>query len=260
MEIWHLTFAARGRWPLFDGEGARRAAVRLLAERAGACTVLFSVADDHLHDVIACSRACTGRVARGLLLGLRALASTGIDPAYIRPVRTRSHLQWLVSYLLGQTEKHRLPVHPALWSGSCFADLVGARFVEGLDLQIRAALPRFRRADAYRSVGLRPQGVPPADPLLVHRLGAHRLADAAAAAVCADPTYRTRRPSTTLARRITAQLAAEAWLPVYRVARAVDVSPSRVRRLRREPVDPRALLATRLQLALTDALSQVLEE
>ena len=260
MDIWHLTFAAQGRWPLFDGEGARREAVRLLAERAGSCTLLFSLADDHLHDVVACSRERAGRIARGLLLGLRSLASTGIEPAFIRPVRTRGHLQWLVSYLLGQTEKHRLPAHPALWSGACFADLVGARALVELDLQLRAALPRFRRSDAWRSVGLPEQGVAPADPDLVFRLGAHELAAAAAAAVCADPTFTSRKRPTTLARRVTAWLAHEAGLPVYRVPRAIDVSPARVRRLRHEAVDPTTLRAARLQLALADALPRVLEK
>jgi hypothetical protein len=46
-----------------------------------------------------------------------------------------------VTYLLKQPVKHGLDVHPALWTGSCFLDLIGARLIPGFSTApLRAAL------------------------------------------------------------------------------------------------------------------------
>jgi hypothetical protein len=45
--IFHLTYAARDRQPLFPGEAQRRAAVRALVRVGGKHTVLFCLVDDH---------------------------------------------------------------------------------------------------------------------------------------------------------------------------------------------------------------------
>jgi hypothetical protein len=256
LQIWHLTFSATGRWPLFDGESSRRAAVRLIAARVGHRLVLFCVVDDHLHVVVIGDRMAAGMMSRSLLFGLRAIASCPIEPAHIRPVRNRAHMSWLVSYLLGQTRKHRLPAHPALWSGSGFADLIGARVVTGMNLRLNDVLPRLQRRDILAIVGLADAQLPVPDGCEINRRRARFVASAAAAAVAADPAYRDRSRPTTVARRAAARLACEARLPIWRIARNLGVSPSMIRRLRNDPLDPRVVQATRRQMALMVALEE----
>jgi REP element-mobilizing transposase RayT len=140
MNIWHLTYASDGRNPLFPDEVACRKAVRVLGRVAGTSTVLFSIVDDHLHLVLWCDRQRRGRLARALVQALRQVAPVPVESARVRAVENRSHMKWLVDYVLSQTIHHGIPSHPALWSGSCFPDLIGARQVPGLDLQLRRAL------------------------------------------------------------------------------------------------------------------------
>ncbi len=253
MQIFHLTFSSTGRWPLFDSEASRRAAVRLIAIRARGRVVLFCIVDDHLHVVVLGDRAAAGRIGRALLYGLRTLAACPVEPAYIRPVRNRSHMAWLVEYLLGQPRKHGLSTHPALWSGSCFADLVGARCVPGLELRIFDVLPRLTRADIHRFVEL-PDQVPLPDLAELYDRRMRLFADAGAAAAAADPGYDDRSAATTTARRIAARLGSEAHIAVWRIACGLGVSDSMVRRLRIAPLDPRFLLAGHRQIALALAV------
>lgn len=108
--------------------------------------MLFCIVDDHLHVVLLCEAQQAGVLSRELLLALRPLTGPNLAPAFVRPVEGRGHLEWLVRYVLEQPTKHGLPGHPALWPGSCFPDLVGARRLPGLSLRLRLseALPRFR--------------------------------------------------------------------------------------------------------------------
>ena len=102
MRSYHVTFAAAGRHPLFPTEASRRAAVRALGRVAGAWIVLFALVDDHVHVVVHCEEDRVGRLARAILLALRAVAAVEIEPAHVRPVRDRGHMEWLVTYVLTQ--------------------------------------------------------------------------------------------------------------------------------------------------------------
>ncbi len=146
MHIWHLTYASDGRNPLFPDEVACRKAVRVLGRVAGTSTVLFNIVDDHLHLVLWCDRQRRGRLARALVQALRQVATVPVESARVRAVENRAHMKWLVDYLLSQTIHRGIPAHTALWSGSCFPDLIGARWVPRMELQLRKALPPKRCA------------------------------------------------------------------------------------------------------------------
>lgn len=169
-------------------------------------------------------------------------------------------MTWLVSYLLGQTRKHQLPGHPALWSGSGFADLIGARVVSGMNMRLHDVLPRFQTADVIQLAGLPDAEIPIPDRCEIFSRRARFVASAAAAAVAADPAYRGRSRATTAARRAAARLGCGAGLPIWRLARNLGVSPSMIRRLRNDPIDPRIIRATNLQMALAVALEEPDEE
>ncbi len=250
MQAWHLTFASDGRAALFPGEAPRRLVVQTLARVAGDQLLLFCIVDDHVHVVLLCSDDRVGRLARALLLALRPLAGPVLEPAHVRAVEGRGHLQWLVRYCLRQPIKHRLGVHPALWSGSCFSDLVGARVVEGLAPPLREALPRLRQRDLFDAVGLARERLEPLDDDALRAVPATDLVDAAAFAVAAPPGLADNRPATVAARRAACQLGQLAGYTSPQLARALAVQTNAVSRLRRAPVDDRIHRAVRLLLAL----------
>jgi len=258
MPIWHLTYATDGRHPIAADEEERRAAVRALGRCAGAETVLFCVVDDHLHLVLHASKQRAGRLAQALLVSLRALSTQRVDPAHIRPVETRSHLRSLVPYLLTQVEHHGLDEHPALYTGSCFPDLIGARLVEGLDVptRLREALPRFRLRAAYESVGLPPATLRPLSDTLVRAAGAARIVAASSAAFAAPELLSGRAAVIARARRCAAQLGHEVGLAAKEIAWALSVTPRAVRRLRAPALPATDLRAARIRLALEAAATQ----
>ncbi|RME26697.1 MAG: hypothetical protein D6798_06175 [Deltaproteobacteria bacterium] len=256
MQTVHLTFSAEGRLALFPDEAARRRAVRALARVGGDALLLFCVVDDHVHVVVRSEPDRTGRLARALLLALRAVAADGILPAHLRPVTDRAHLQWLVRYVLHQPAKHALGTHPALWSGSCLPDLVGARVLPGAALAatLAAQLPRLRQRTLFEAVGLPPQPLEPVTDEQLRGLGLADLVAASSAAVAADPALAGRDATTTTARSIAAQLGSAAGFRSEQLAWALHVSAQAVRRYRRRSLDPALVRAARLQLALVLAV------
>lgn len=257
MNCWHLTFASAGRHALFPDEAGRRAAVHKLAMVAGQEMVLFCIVDDHVHVVVLETRTRTGRLARAIVLSLGSVAATQIESARIRPVETRSHLQWLVRYLLTQTDHHGLTLHPALWSGSCFQDLVGARVVPGLRIRIREALPRLRLKDVFQMVGLAPVKIQPAPNEWVRSAGAGRLVAIASAALCAAPALTGNPPTVVTARRAVAQIAHEADMAVAEVAWALGVSARSVRRLLVPEVQGVVVRSVRIRLSLENMVQSL---
>ena len=251
MDLWHLTFASDGRLPLFDGERPRRAAVQAIARVADPDTVaLYCLVDDHLHLVAGCPRPRAGQLARGWLRALRAASSTTVEPARIRPVETRSHLRWLLRYVLTQAPHHGLPEHPALWSGSCFQDLVGARHIDGFRLCAARVLPRLRLREVLGIVGLPPAPIEPATDDEVRAAGAARLASAGAAALCVDPELAGRPAPVVQARRAIVQLGARARIPTSELAWALRVSQRTAQRLASPAVPDDALRAIAVRLHL----------
>ena len=256
MQSWHLTFATDGRNPLCPEEGARLAMVRALARVAGEHAVLFCVVDDHIHLVVLCERQEAGRIAQRLSLALRPLAAVEVDPARVRPVESRSHLQSLVRYVLDQPRHHHLGEHPGLFAGSCFVDLVGARVLDGLKLRIQDALPRLRLRDVYQSVGLRPVRLTSATKDEIRAAGAVRLATAGAAALGVEPTLESKRPSAVKARTAVCRIGNSVGIPASELAFALGITQRAVRRLADRVVDERLLVSVALRLALEDAVRE----
>lgn len=159
-------------------------------------------------------------------------------------------MRWLVRYLLTQPEKHGLDTHPALWTGSCFADIIGARTLPGLQLQLGNALPRFRARSAYEAVGLPATAIAPATNAEIRVLGASGLTAAAAAAVAVDALLRGNQPAVASARRVAVRLATKAGISAEEVAWALGVSTRAVRRLRGQAVEEAAAATVRRRVAL----------
>jgi hypothetical protein len=210
----------------------------------------FSIVDEHVHVAVTASAARSGHLARTILLALRPYAAARLDPAHLRPVETRRHLEWLVQYILDQPRRHDLPVHPALWSGSCFADLVGARLVPGLKIHIRQVLPRFRLRTAFEAVGLVAARLVPSPDEEVRRVGASVLTETAAAALCVVHPLRGKTARTTLARAACCQIARTAGIANAEVAHALDITRQGVSQLAGRTIDRRILRVVRMRLAL----------
>jgi len=254
MQAWHLTFAADGRNALFADEADRRAAVRRLARVAGERIVLFCLVDEHIHVVVIGKRKHVGLVGRSILLALRKVVASKLDPARIRPVDGRSHLEWLVRYVLDQPRHHGLAWHPALFSGSCFPDLVGARVVGGLQLRLKDVLPRFRLRQAHEAVGLVGEKLEPLAGLAIRRLGAYRLVEAAAAALCVAFPPEGKQSAVTAARAAACAIARDSGIATSEVVNVLGVTHQAANRLARKSVEERVLRAVRLRLALEVAV------
>jgi len=249
MKIWHLTLATEGRLPLIEGEAAYRAAVMTLARTLGPL-LLFCIVDEHLHTVFRCSEQRRPKLRSGVTRAVQALAINPVASSFIRRVERRSHLDWLVRYVVTQVQHHNLSHHPALWTGSCFLDLIGARVVEGLVLPIFSCLPRLGPEDVCAMVGLPRRKLDLAPNQVIREVGVARLAQAAAAARCADPALVGKHAEVVSARQITAQLARAAGIASTEVSWALGVSARSARRLAAARCDDRLLAATRRRLTL----------
>jgi len=143
MDIQHITLTAGqdNRLPLFPDDAAYLEALHRLGAVCLGCVALFALVGEHLHLVVQASREKAGRLAQASIRTLTPIVATPFASSHIRPVKNRSHMRWLLRYLLEQAAKHGMPGHPALWVGSCLPDLVGARIIEGLTLCISMVLP-----------------------------------------------------------------------------------------------------------------------
>jgi hypothetical protein len=192
-----------------------------------------------------------------LLFVLRALTRVPLERPHVRPVESRDHLEGLVRYFLGQPRKHQLRAHPALYTGTCFSDLIGARTIGDFQPRIFEALPRFRAERACDQVGVPKAVLRPASDEQLRVAGVARLVAAAAAALCVGPELRGKAPAMLDARRLAVHLTDRCGLPRAELPRLLGVSPRTVRRLAHESVSPLALRAARLQIALVDTIHQL---
>lgn len=254
MELWHVTIATVDRMPLFADEKLLRAALQRLAKVSPQTRVMFSGVDEHLHDLQAGPRDEVGRIAQASALALRPWVSHPLAPARFRRIEGRRHLGRTVPYLLKQPRHHRLTAHPAQWSGSCFADLVGARCIAPLGVPLEVLLPRFRRAELWEAVGLPRGGVQPASDARLRSAGASAIAAAAAAAACADPKIVGRERPVVRARRAVAHAAQQVGITPADVAWALGISTRGARALQNAAPDPELLHAIRLRIAIDDAV------
>lgn len=254
MRSFHLTFAAVNRHVLFPTERSRRDAVRALGRVAGAWITLFALVDDHVHVVVFCEEERVGRLARAILLALRPAAAVEVGPAFVRPVRDRGHLEWLVGYLLTQQAHHGLAEHCALATGSCYRDLVGARLVPGLSLQLANALPRFRLREACRHVALPEVELCPVTFDGVRAAGASRVVSASSAALAVGPDLVGNDALVVEARRASVQLAIASGIHLAEVAHALGIGVAAARKIATREVAEPILRAVRLELALEAAV------
>lgn len=248
MRLFHLTFATPDRMVAFDAPEKRWDALHALGRIAGPRSMLHALVDDHQHVVVRVKAGAEGRLARALLLGWRAIGAN-LEPADVRPVADRAHFRRLVDYLLQQPVKHGLAAHPATWTGSMFPDLVGARRIPGLSVQVQQILPRYRQREAYAVVGLAPEPLVPASEEDVRAAGAVRLSELAA------ETFGTRlamnTPASRRARLALATLGAQAKIATREIAHALGITQQSTRRLRQAgPLAEADTRALRLRLAL----------
>jgi len=247
----HLTIASVDRAVLYADDASLLAAVRTVAAIGGTAALLFCVVDDHAHAVLGTDRSACGTLARSLAYALGVRLPVELAPSRLRSVASRSHLVSLVRYVLDQPRKHGLQHagHPALWPGSCFVDLVGARLLDGFDPRwLAAALPRLGRREIYDAVGLAP--VAPLDDEGLRAEGPRRIGDAAAAAL-GLPELSGRTAPVVRARRAAARLSRGLGFGDPQTAFGLRCPTSTASRLARSALPDAALdRAIRMQLAL----------
>ncbi len=159
MRPWQIVINSVDRNPLFPSEALLRLAVRTLVAVVGPWSALFCIVDDHAHVVVCCYDGEAPRLADALHRALQRLSAVPLSPPFLGAVRGRAHMESLLGYVPAQTSHHGIPVHPALWTGSCFVDLVGARLLPGFGNCIMQLLPRFRlRQLPGRGAGRRTAG------------------------------------------------------------------------------------------------------
>jgi hypothetical protein len=258
MDIQHITLTAEegNRLPLFADQAAYLEALHRLGAVYQGCLALFALVGEHLHLVVQAPRERAGRLAQATISTLTPIVATPFASSYIRAVKSRSHMRWLLRYLLEQAAKHGMPGPPALWVGSCLPDLVGARIIDGLALCIGRVLPDYDVAQALRIVGIAASEVPPASQNTLRLAGASRIKLASAAVLGVDPSLCGNKPAVRLARRATAQLAARVGIGPGEVIAALERSPKTMWRLYRPEVDVQLLKATARRITLEDLVQQ----
>jgi len=247
MELWHCTGRLHDDRELATSIGAIRTAVsRVLAKTRPRGLVVFAVADNHVHLLLAGSRENAGETMRRLQLSFHwhLDLSRTFERARFRRVVDREHLWRTVPYILKQVGRHQIRTDPA-WEGSALHDLLGMR-VPGLGLRARLLqfLPRLKEHTLHSWLGVGDDVLGAwDDPVPVDHL--HLVAEAAAAAY-AIPTLRApgrRGPAAIRA----ACGAIDPTIPPIVVATQLGVSPRTVRRARMSRVDRVAVRAVRRQ-------------
>jgi hypothetical protein len=253
MQQWHITLSSPRRAHLFPDEPRRRAAVCAIVRVASDCLLLFCVVDDHVHINVVCTESRMRLIRRSLVLSLSSLAGQRLV-SHTTLVENRAHLVRLVAYFLKQPGHHGLDFHPAIWSGSCFQDLIGARCIAGFTSRLSQELPRMREEELYSIVGLPPKKLEPAGRDAVRSAGAQRIVAACAAAVGTGPELVGRTASVAAARQLSVQLGQAAGIARAELAWALGLTPQRIGQLAVSSSDTRRIRAARLQLALEDAV------
>jgi len=252
MANYHVTIAVRGRQALARSEAERRDIVRNVARVGREGLLAFGLVDDHFHAAVRGEAA--GWCAEGLR---RALAAHRRDlelkRPHIEPVGSRAYLGWLVRYVILQPRKHGLGASAALWTGSCFQDLVGARMLSGFCLApLRNELPRLRLQHLFEELGLGSAPLVPAGDRELGRVGPARLAELSAGAYAVGPALNGRAAPVVAARALAVHAARVAGLPISSLTRFLGVGPRAIRELARRAVPPRAVSTLRRRLALEE--------
>lgn len=200
----------------------------------------FRAADTHAHVVLLGDRVAAGLIGRRLEVRLRWALDlpAPFSPLHLRPIATQAHLTNAFRYVLAQDQRHGTG-HDPFHEASALPDLLGLRPSGAfLAAQVRAHLPRVRRADLIELLGADLDAQPRWETL----------AEAAAAAVAA-PDLRADTPERVLARRAAVAVAVEA-LDTAQIAEILGLSRRAVQRLRAQEAPPALVRAVRLQLSL----------
>ena len=96
--------------------------------------------------------------------------------------------------------------------------------------------------------------MPPLSDDRILDVGLAALRDAASFATCADPRLEFRSPPVTNARAAVVALGRRAGYRSVNIARALAITPEAVRQLGHRTLDNRVLHATRLRLAIQEAM------
>jgi hypothetical protein len=251
MNVWHIRFSSEERFVLFPDEQTRRAALRRLVKIAGNVMVLFCIVDEHIHEIVTCDHKRAGRIRQATHRSLQPMTSVKLEPSYIKEVENRRHLELLVRYVLTQVEHHALSnAHPALWSGSCFLDMIGARVLENLHLQLNRLLPRFKLRQAYSYVGLPQQEIRPLNNQGIRARGIGDLIGASSSVLAADPSLAGKMQPVVRARRAVVHLANQVGFSRADVGWALQISRRGIRSILQKQESESMLHAIRLHLAL----------
>jgi hypothetical protein len=250
MKTFHITQSTRGRLTLTREPAQLRRLVRAVVRPKRGEVLLFDAVDDHVHTVVRPDRPYL--FARDQARAMRsALPGVVFQPAFIKPIDSRDHLENLVRYLLDQPRKHELATPPALWEGSCFLDIAGARLLPRFDRgAIGRALPRIRFREFLESVGLDPVPLEPATNDELHRVGPAWIAAAAAAVYVLDPALPGRTSEVLDARALALRTCRELGFPLRAITPYLNLPERSARRAASRPVNPAALLALRRRLAI----------
>ena len=172
MNLAHITMSTVERRALARDESERRTLVRALVRTSGPQLALFNLVDEHLHLLARGERPA--RIAESVR---RVLSAKRRDLKLTRPhvklVRDQDHLRNLVPYILTQTDHHQIAgANPAVWTGSCLLDLIGARLIDAAWLErLPADLAALLKAILHDPMGsgsrVRSQScAPPGQPFI----------------------------------------------------------------------------------------------
>jgi len=253
MAVWHVGFSSAKRGTPFPGEDRRRKAVRALTEAAGDHLVLFSLVHEHNHTML-WTEGGIDKLGADVQRALNALSEEPLVDPWTERVDGTRRKEGLLRYFLQQPSHHNIGVHDALWTGSCFQDLAGARVIDGFRPRIWDLLPHAARSVIYRHVRL-PRPVEPVSLAQVRVLGAVRLMAAASAALTAAPRLRGRTTLEVRAKAAVVHLGERSGLSAAETCWALGIVPRTYRRLRAlEPSDA-DVRAVRQRLALEEAVA-----
>lgn len=259
--VHELTFATANVAPLASTEADRRACIRALARcldadgRPGA--IGFALRGDRLRLLVTDDAGRVGRLRGAIFRSIGHVVRPRLAPPDVRRLDHRAHIVGVLRHYVAPRDGEGFGVPPALASGSCLPDLVGARCVPGLRLVTAQVLPRLRQRELFDWLELgRP--VTPATDQVVGAVGATRLVEAAGFAVAAATVAGANTPERVAARRAVVAIAGRAGIGTGEVARALGATPRSVRRLAGASPDPPIERAVRMRIALEEAVRRQL--
>jgi hypothetical protein len=253
MAVWHLGFSSTKRGTLYPDEAQRRRAVHALVAAAGESLALFNIVNRHKHVLIR-KQGSIAKVSGDIQSALSAVSEEPLNDPWTERVEGTKHQASLLRYILQQPSHHDVEVHDALWTGSCFLDLAGARIIDGLRLQIWDLLPNVSRSIIYQHVGLPGHSIEPVSLAEIRVLGAARLVAAASAALAADPLLSGRTKLERRGRGLAVELGQRAGIRPSEMRWALNLPRTNYHRALQEAVEETEMLAVRKRLALEEAV------